>query len=369
MSVLCTEAGGINLGQGICDIDTEHLVAEGAIDAIRENLATYSRMDGIDLLRKRIAEKAASFNRIEADPDGQIIVTVGATGGYAMAVLATLEPGDEIIVFEPWYGYHVSTPKLLGVGVRSVRTHPPDWRFDPDELAAAFNDRTRAIVVCTPSNPSGKVFRREELELIGQLAIEHDCLVFTDEIYEYIVYEGSVHLSMASMPGLADRVITISGFSKTFSITGWRIGYVIAPPDIAPGIALLNDLFYVCAPTPLQWGVAAGLEIDQSYYRKLAEDYEDKRDMLASALRDAGFQPWVPQGAYYMLAGTGGLGYDHSREAAESLLERAGVAAVPGAAFHPPGAGEDLLRFCFAKSFEDLEEACRRLRDFGRKGD
>lgn len=360
MSIECDKVGGINLGQGICDLPTEPLVMEGAIEAIRDGRSAYSRLDGIGPLREAIAKKLKSYNGVDVDPDTEIVVTIGATGGFATAAMATLDAGDEVILFEPFYGYHHNPLRTLGVGMRFVELKRPGWRFEEEDLRAAFTEKTRGLVLCTPSNPCGKVFTSEELDLIGRICEEHDAWIYTDEIYEYIVYEGNRHVSLASMERFRERTITISGFSKTFSITGWRIGYVAAEKSIAHAIGLLNDMFYVCAPTPLQWGVAAGLEINPSYYRNMARDYEKKRDMLADALRKAGMTPYVPQGAYYMLAEIGSMG--SAREAADRLLAETGVAAVPGGAFYRGERGDHLLRFCFAKSFEDLEEACRRIR-------
>ncbi len=366
MSRECERAGGINLGQGICDLPTEPLVQEGAIEAIRQSRATYSRFEGIDPLREKIAAKIAAYNGYDADPQKEIVVTVGSTGGFAAAALATLDPGDEVILFEPYYGYHVNTLRALGFATRFVTLEPPDWRIDFDALRAAFGPRTKGIVVCTPSNPCGKVFTREELAAIGTLCRERGAWAFTDEIYEYVVYDGRRHVSLASLPEGRETTITISGFSKTFSITGWRIGYVTAPPAVASAIGLMNDLLYVCAPTPLQWGVGRGLEIGDDYYRRLAEDYQKKRDALAEALRDAGMEPYVPQGAYYMLADVSGLGFEDSRDAATALLERTGVASVAGSAFYESAVGQRLLRFCFAKDFDVLDEACRRIRAAGK---
>ncbi|HVR41963.1 MAG TPA: aminotransferase class I/II-fold pyridoxal phosphate-dependent enzyme [Thermoanaerobaculia bacterium] len=364
MSRECERVGGINLGQGICDLPTEDLVREGAIEAIEASRATYSKFEGIDPLREKIAAKIARHNRFEVDPAREVVVTVGSTGGFAAAALATLDAGDEVIVFEPYYGYHVNTLRALGVRTVPVTLPPPDWRIDFEALRRAFGPRTRGIVVCTPSNPCGKVFTRDELTAIGELCSRHGVWAYTDEIYEYIVFDGREHVSLASLPGCRERTITISGFSKTFSITGWRIGYVAAPPEVSSAIGLMNDLFYVCAPTPLQWGVARGLDSDESYYEKLASDYEQKRDRLASALDEAGMVPYVPEGAYYMLADVSRLGFADSRSAAMALLEQTGVASVPGSAFYDSSAGDSLLRFCFAKDFEALAEACRRLPRF-----
>jgi len=363
MSRECERVGGINLGQGICDLPTIPELVEGACEAIASSKATYSKFEGIDLLRERIAKKCERFNGFSVDPASQIVVTVGSTGGFATAAMATLNAGDEVILFEPYYGYHLNTLRILGVETKFVPLNPPDWAIDFDALRAAFTPKTRGIVVCTPSNPCGKVFTREELEKIGALAREHDAWVYTDEIYEYIVYDGRHHVSIASIESCRDVAITISGFSKTFSVTGWRIGYVAAPNQIAAPIGLVNDLFYVCAPTPLQWGIARALEIGDDYYTKLAADYEKKRDMLADALTEAGFTPYLPQGAYYMLAEVpADLGDD--KESATALLEESRVASVPGSAFYASDRGKKLLRFCFAKDFDALEEACRRVRAF-----
>lgn len=363
MSRECERVGGINLGQGICDLPSIPELVEGATEAIQSSRATYSKFEGIDLLRERIAAKIARFNGYEVDPATQIVVTVGSTGGFAAATAATLNPGDEVILFEPFYGYHLNTLRLMGVEPRFVPLRTPDWSIDFAELRRAFGPKTRGIVVCTPSNPCGKVFSAEELQRIGALCTEFGAWAYTDEIYEYIVYDGRRHVSMASLDACRDVTISISGFSKTFSITGWRIGYVAAPPGVTQPIGLVNDLLYVCAPTPLQWGVARALEVGESYYTDLARDYEKKRDMLAAALVDAGFEPSVPAGAYYMLATIPGE-FEDGRTAAQSLLDSARVASIPGSAFFASDAGNRMLRFCFAKDFEALEEACRRIRAF-----
>ncbi|HEX7421824.1 MAG TPA: pyridoxal phosphate-dependent aminotransferase [Thermoanaerobaculia bacterium] len=365
MSRECERVSGINLGQGICDLPTIPELVEGATDAIASSKATYSKFEGIDPLREKIARKIERFNGFRVDPSTEVIVTVGSTGGFAASALATLNPGDEVILFEPYYGYHLNTLKVLGIETKFVPLQLPDWSIDFDLLRRAFTPRTKGIVVCTPSNPCGKVFTRDELEKIGALCREFNAVAFTDEIYEYIVYDGRRHLSMASIA--RDVTITISGFSKTFSITGWRIGYVAADAQVAKSIGLVNDLFYVCAPTPLQWGVARALDIGEDYYRNLATDYQKKRDMLADALEEGGFKPYVPQGAYYMLAEVPDE-FANAREAADALIETARVASVPGPSFYSSSRGDRLLRFCFAKDFDALEEACRRFKAFRRVG-
>jgi aminotransferase len=362
MSRECERVGGINLGQGICDLPTIPELVEGACDAIASSKATYSKFEGIDPLREKIAAKCERFNGFRVDPATEVVVTVGSTGGFAAAAMATLNPGDEVILFEPYYGYHLNTLKVLGIETKFVPLQLPDWSIDFDQLRAAFGPKTRGIVVCTPSNPCGKVFTREELEKIAALCHEFDTWCFTDEIYEYIVYDDRRHLSMAAVD--RDIAVTISGFSKTFSVTGWRIGYVAAPQRITGPIGLVNDLFYVCAPTPLQWGIARALDIGEEYYRNLSLDYQKKRDMLADALTEGGFRPFVPQGAYYMLAEIPEHFAD-SREAAMTLINEAGVASVPGPSFYASSRGDRLLRFCFAKDFSALEEAGKRLTRVG----
>lgn len=361
MSRECERVGGINLGQGICDLPTIRELVDGACDAISEWKATYSKFEGIDLLRDRIARKLQHYNGFTADPDSEIVVTVGSTGGFATAAMATLNAGDEVILFEPAYGYHYNMLQALGIRSKFVPLHEPDWSIDFQELRRAFTPKTKGIVVCTPSNPCGKVFTRDELEKIGALCREFGVWAYTDEIYEYIVYDGRQHVSMASIPSCRDVTITISGFSKTFSVTGWRVGYVVAPKEIAQPIGIVNDLFYICAPTPLQWGIARALEVGDDYYTKLAADYRAKRDLLATSLREAGFKPFVPQGAYYMLAEIPDE-FANDREAANTLLEESRVASVPGSAFYFDGGGTRMLRFCFAKDFDALEEAARRIR-------
>lgn len=363
MSRDCERVGGINLGQGICDLPTIPELVEGAVDAIKGNKATYSKFEGIDVLREKIARKVEHYNGFKADPAKEIVVTVGSSGGFLAAAMATLNAGDEVILFEPYYGYHLNTLSVLGFVPKFVPLKAPDWSIDFDALRAAFTPKTKGIVVCTPSNPSGKMFTREELEKIGALCRQFNAWIFTDEIYEYIVYDGRKHVSPASIPSCRDLAITISGFSKTFSITGWRIGYVIADARVAGPIGLMNDLFAICAPTPLQWGVARALDIGDDYYRDMALDYQKKRDMLADALDEAGFKPSIPQGSYYMLAEIP-REFRDDREAAQTLLDQAKVASVPGTAFFATEQGKRMLRFCFAKDFASLEEACKRLKAF-----
>jgi aminotransferase len=369
MTRACKEIGGINLAQGICDLPTHKLAQQGAIEAIREHRSIYSLHEGIPELREAIAKKMADYNRIICDPASEIVVTVGATGAFVLALLALLDPDDEVVLFEPFYSYHRNAILAFRGRPVSVLLRGPGFQIDVEELHKAFSPRTKAIVVCSPSNPSGKVFKRDELSAIARVCIENDVIAVTDEIYEYIVYDGAEHVSLATLPGMRERTVTISGFSKTFSITGWRLGYAVAPAEMAQTIGVLNDLLYVCAPTPLQHGAARGMEVGPEYYTALAHSYARKRKLMAEALRGAGFIPIVPQGAYYTLADASPLGRGPSREVAGWLLAEAGVASVPGSAFYTGTDGENLLRFCFAKDDEVLIEAGRRMASVSRRND
>ncbi|MBC7360493.1 MAG: aminotransferase class I/II-fold pyridoxal phosphate-dependent enzyme [Desulfacinum sp.] len=362
MSIECERLGGINLSQGVCDLEIPDPVRRGAQRAIDEGYNVYTRYDGLQELREAIAHKHKQFSGLEVDPEGEVIVSAGATGAFYCACLALLEPGDEVIVFEPFYGYHISTLVATQARPVFVRLRPPGWTFTEEDLEAAVTPRTRGILVNTPANPSGKVFSREELETVGRFATRHDFFIFTDEIYEYFVYDGRRHVPPAAVEGIRERTITISGLSKTFSITGWRIGYCICDRKWARPIGWFNDLVYVCAPAPLQIGVARGLlQLDAGYYEHIAREYEGKRDRICDALTRAGLDPVVPQGAYYVLADISRLPGDTSKDKAMFLLQKTGVAAVPGEAFYHDEAGSQLARFCFAKRDDVLDEACRRI--------
>lgn len=362
MSIECEKVGGINLAQGVCDTEVPEVVRCAAHHAIHKGINSYTRFDGLAELRRAIAAKLSTYNGIVADPDTQITVSAGSTGAFYCACLALLNPGDEVILFEPYYGYHANTLLAVEAVPAYVTLRPPDWTFEPDDLERARTSRTKGIMVNTPANPSGKVFSRAELEWIADFATRHDLFVFTDEIYEYIIYDGRKHVSPASLPGMAERTITISGYSKTFSITGWRIGYSVAHPRWAQMIGYMNDLVYVCAPSPLQYGVAVGIqELPSAYYQQLSDEYARKRDRLCAALKQAGLVPSIPQGAYYVLADVSWLPGSSSKQKAMSLLSQTGVASVPGEAFFRGSPGQQFVRFCFAKTDAELEEACQRL--------
>ena len=368
MSIECDKVGGINLSQGVCNLDVPAEVRRGAQQAVDEGHNAYTRYDGIDELRAAVARKLERRYGFEADAEREVVVTSGSTGAFYCAALALLDPGDEVILFEPYYGYHLSTLQAVGASASYVTLRPPGWGFDRRALEAARTARTRGVMICTPANPLGKVFSRRELELVAEFAREHDLFVFTDEIYEHFVYDGAEHIPPGTLPELRDRAITISGMSKTFSITGWRIGYLHADARWALPIGYFHDLVYVCAPAPLQVGVAAGLDaLGDEYYLGLRDQFSNKRELICSTLDEIGFSPHVPRGGYYVLADISSLPGGESKARAMHLLEKTGVACVPGEAFyHDPADGRDLARFCFAKSDAELEEACRRLKGLRR---
>jgi aminotransferase len=367
MTVECERMGGINLAQGVCDMEVPAPVLDGAIEAMRRGVNTYTRHDGLPELRQAIAGKMKTFNGIEADPETEVVVSAGATGALYCACLALLDPGDEVIVFEPYYGYHLNTLVAADLIPRFVKMHAPDWNYDPEELERAVGPKTRAILVNTPGNPTGKVYSRTELEGIADLARRHDLFVFTDEIYEYFIYGSEQHVSPGSLPGMKDRTITVSGYSKTFSITGWRIGYAVASRKWAEAIGYVSDLVYVCAPAPLQAGVAKGIrDLPAAYYEDLSRSFLHKRAMVCSALQGAGFSFAAPHGAYYVLANASHVPGGTSREKAMVLLKATGVGSVPGDAFFHADGGETLLRFCYAKEDRELAEACDRLLRLGK---
>ncbi len=362
MSIECDHLKGINLSQGVCDTEVPLAVRLGAQEAMNCGINTYTRYDGLDELRNAIACKQKLFTGMDVDAEGEIVVSAGATGAFYCACLALLNPGDEVILFEPCYGYHLSTLVAVGAAAVYVRMRPPEWLFSDADLEGVVTEKTKAIMINTPANPSGKVFTQDELQRLASFAKKHDLFVFTDEIYEHFVYDGRLHIPPATIPGMRERTITISGLSKTFSITGWRIGYSIADKRWSQTIGYFNDLVYVCAPAPLQMGVAKGLiELAPDYYHKLSEQYRNKRDKICNALLNAGLVPYIPQGAYYVLADISRLAGINSKAKAMYLLRKTGVACVPGEAFYHDDAGEGLARFCFAKEDAVLDEACQRL--------
>ncbi len=366
MTQACVQAKGLNMAQGVCDTPVPPVVLRAAALAMERGKNVYSRFDGLPELRQAIAKKLARYNGVVADPETDITVSAGATGSFHCACLALLNPGDEVILFEPYYQYHISALLAVEAVPVMVKMRAPDWIFPAADLERAITPRSKAIIVNSPGNPSGKVFCRQELESMAAIAQQHDLFVFTDEIYEYFLYDGRTHVSLASLPGMADRTITIGGYSKTFSITGWRIGYSVAAAQWAQAIGAMNDLLYVCAPTPLQAGVTVGIEeLPDLFYRDLARDYQRKRDRFCQALAQAGLTPSIPQGAYYVLADTSRLPGATGKERAMFLLETIGLAAVPGEAFFSGPDGRQFIRFSYAKIDADIDDACRRIARLG----
>jgi len=295
MSIECEKVGGINLAQGVCDTEVPLPVRQGAQRALDKGINSYTRFDGLAELRREIARKMEAYNGIKADPETDIIVSGGSTGAFYCACLALLDPGDEVVLFEPYYGYHVNTLLAVEAVPSYVTLHAPDWTFQPEALERIITPRTKGIMVNTPANPSGKVFTRTELEWVADVALRYNLFIFTDEIYEYFLYDGQQHVSPGSLSGVSDRTITISGFSKTFSITGWRLGYSVSHPRWAQMIGYMNDLIYVCAPSPLQYGATVGLkELKPSFYTELSLEYMRKRDRICRSLEKVGLPPLDP---------------------------------------------------------------------------
>ncbi len=362
MSLECDKVNAINLSQGICDLPLESILAEGALEAMQAGENHYTRYDGVEPLREAIANKARIFNNIDITKDN-IVVSAGATGALYSTCYALFSPGDEIILFEPYYGYHEYTFLSLGLIPVFVKLELPDWLLNFDALQSIITPKTKAIMICTPSNPCGKVYTKQELEQLGEFCIKNNLIALTDEIYEYITYDNRVHISPASLPQFKGRTVTISGYSKTFSITGWRIGYCIADAEICKWIGNANDLLYVCAPAPLQFGTAKAINsLDNKFYSSLKNEFIEKRDIICNTLNEIGLTPYTPQGAYYVLADVSMVPGIASKEKAIYILNKTGVGSVPGDAFYHGNGGLNLVRFCFAKEKSIIEEACERLK-------
>jgi aminotransferase len=363
---------GINLAQGNCFIEPQPefpTLVGATVEAMMKGCDyggynTYAHASGVDALREAIAIKAQEFNGIAADPDlldGNIVVTHGATGAMACALDAVVDPGDEVILFEPFYNYHLKSLAMRSGVPRFVKLAAPDWKFDHDAIEAEIGPRTKALIVNTPCNPNGKVFTRTELQAIADVCEKHDLVAITDEVYEFIVFDGAEHISLASLPGMSQRTITISSFSKTMAITGWRVGYAIAPGPLAQRIRVANEMNYVCAAAPLQHALAPQVR-NWRQFTRLAEVFERKREILFTALEEAGFTVHRPHGAYYMLADFSDFGFLDDMTAVTEMINRIGVGAVPGTAFFTGGEGKTQLRFCFAFRDEGLRQAGERLR-------
>ena len=363
MSRVCAEQDGINLAQGFPDFAAPLAMKEAAKRAIDADINQYAVTWGAPALRAAIAQRTTEYNRVPTSGDLNVTVCCGATEAMISALLAVLDPGDEVIVFEPFYENYGPDCVLSGATPRFVRLTPPDWTFDEAALREAFGPKTRALILNTPHNPTGKVFSREELLLLAELCREHDVLVLTDEIYEYILYDGAEHVSMASLEGMAERTITISGLSKTWSATGWRVGWCVASEEITSAIRKVHDFLTVGAPAPLQQAAAEALSFGSEYFDSLRNDYVARRDQLIPALEETGFRVYKPSGAYYVMTDVSQLTDQDDVSFAMELVRDGGVATVPGSSFfHVPEDGRHMIRFCFAKRLETLERAARALR-------
>lgn len=367
MTRVANQCGAINLAQGFPDFPMPEPMKDAACAAIHGDINQYAITWGTPALRIAIAAKYRRWYDMDVDPDREITVTCGATEAMAAVFMALINPGDEVIIFEPFYENYGPDAILAGAKPVFVPLEGLEWKFDPEKLRAAFGPRTRAIIVNTPHNPTGRVFTRDELTQIADLCKEHDVLAITDEIYEHIRYAGGHHV-LATWPGMRERTITISGLSKTFSCTGWRLGYAIAPPEMSSPIRKVHDFLTVGAPAPLQAAGAVGMAFDADYYNHLGIEYRGRREILCSALKEAGFKFSLPEGAYYVLADFSEISDKDSKSFALWLAQEVGVATVPGMSFYrTPELGKSVTRFAFCKQVQTLERAAERLATLGTK--
>lgn len=367
MTRICLKHQGVNLAQGFPDFPAPLEIKEAAQEAIKNDFNQYAITWGTPNLRKAIAEKFAWYNGVTIDPEKEVTVCCGSTEAMISSLMAIVDPGEEVIVFEPFYENYGPDTILCQAEPRFITLHEPDWLFDERELRQAFNNKTKAIILNTPNNPTGKVFLREELQFIADLCQKWGVIAVTDEIYEHLLYEGAEHISMAALPGMRDRTITINSISKTYSLTGWRIGWAIAAPQLTAAIRKVHDFLTVGAPHPLQEAAVAALRIDRRYYQTLVRQYQERRDFLGSALVEAGFKVYQPRGAYYIMTDIGPFDFPDDVTFARYLVETIGVATVPGSSFYShPSLGSSKIRFCFPKKMETLRDAAERLKKLKR---
>ena len=359
MTRICDAVGGYNLSQGFPDFESPKAIKDAAIKAIQDEWNQYPVTFGEPELREAISKKVLSYNRIACNPETDITVTCGATEAMIASLKAIINPGDEIIVFEPFYENYGPDGILSGATPRYVTLYAPEWNYSYDELAAAFNDRTKAIIINTPNNPTGKVFSRQEMEEIASLCLKWDVYAITDEIYEHILYDGVKHISIGSLPGMENRTITINSISKTYSVTGWRVGWAIAEKNLTERIRKVHDFLTVGAPTPFQHAAVTALAFPGQYYLDLQAHYIETRKFLFKLLQATGFKPYLPKGAYYIIADTSSLmekmNINDDFTFSTRLIELTGVATVPGSSFYSrPELGRQQVRFCFCKKWETL---------------
>jgi aminotransferase len=362
MTRLAKLHGAVNLSQGFPDFPAPEAVKDAARRAVTADVNQYAITWGAKSLRDAIAAKFEGFYGVPVDPETEVTVTCGSTEAMIATLLALLNPGDEVVVFEPFYENYGPDAVLSGASPRFVRLRPPEWTYDPLELQRAFSAKTRAVILNSPNNPTGKVFSRDELEGIAKLCREHDCVAVTDEIYEHLVYDGTSHVPIASLPGMRERTVTINGMSKTYSVTGWRVGWTIAPPALTGAIRKVHDFLTVGAPAPLQEAGALALGLPPSYYQELCSSYDTRRLRLLGILEGAGFKVHRPRGAYYVMTDIDQFGWEDDVGFAQHLVKDIGVAVVPGSSFFSdPRDGRRHVRFAFCKKEETLAEAERRL--------
>ena len=367
MTRVCEAAGGDNLAQGFPDFEAPKKIKKAAKQAISEDRNQYPVTYGEPELRKAISEKAERYNEIQCDPENEITVTCGSTEAMISTLKAVINPGDEIIVFEPFYENYGPDALLSGATPRYVTLNPPDWSYDSEELAKSFNDKTKAIIINTPNNPTGKVFTSQELREIADLCINYDCLAITDEIYEHILYDNREHFSIGSFEDMDDRTVTINSISKTYAVTGWRVGWAIADKRITNRIRKVHDFLTVGAPTPFQHAAVEALGMQGSYYEDMVADYHERRDLLYEAISDVGLEAELPQGSYYIMSKAQDLierlGVKNDVELSKKLVEKVGVATVPGSSFYSESdKGLNEIRFCFSKKKNTLQRVGRKLR-------
>src|SRR6267378_383889 len=358
--------GAVNLSQGFPDFAAPEDIKRVAMQAIADDINQYAITWGAKDFRAAIARKTKWYLGLDIDPETEITVTCGSTEGMIVAMMATVDPGEEVVVFEPFYENYAPDAILSDARPRYVPRRPPAWSFDPQELRSAFNSNTKAIIICNPNNPTGKVFTRDEMEFIAGLCQEFDALCFTDEIYEHIIYPRPgaeiQHISMAQIEGMRERTVIVNSMSKTYSVTGWRVGYCIAPSEITSGIRKVHDFLTVGAAAPLQAAGAYALSLPPSYYDQLRSDYEARRDLILPELEKAGFKTFRPDGAYYIMTDISGFGFPDDVEFTRHLIREIGVACVPGSSFYSVSQrGQQQVRFCFCKSDETLNRAAERL--------
>ena len=366
MSALATATGAINLGQGFPDTDGPAEVAEAAVDAIRAGHNQYPPGAGIEPLRQAVADHQHRFYGLEADPTDEVLITAGASEGLAAALLALVEPGQEVVTFEPYFDFYAAAIAMAGARRKVVTLHTPDYAFDPDDLAAAVSPDTRMILLNSPHNPTGKVFNSDELTQVAQIAIEHDLLVITDEVYEHLVFDGRQHIPIATLPGMAERTVTISSAAKTFGFTGWKIGWAHGPAELVAAVRTAKQFLTYVNGAPFQHALVTALRLDDDYYVGLADDMATKRDILCAGLASAGFKVFRPAGTYYATVDITPLGAGSGIEFCRALPRKCGVVAVPNEVFYDDkDTGRPLVRFAYCKRPEVLAEAVKRLSALG----